>query len=183
MRKTYPSLNFKVLSSSIIDRHRIDEIIKSEKPEVIVHASDHKDTFLMEFSPKEAINSNVFGTLNLVQSAKLYNVDKFIMISTDQVVNPRNIVDASRRICEMIIHSMNINFNTEYIVERANIVNSSDNIVPFPVEYRFLLKSLEELRRLLNEGKDEDVINYIKHMVPSYKEDDQIEKMDEDKYA
>lgn len=184
LKNIHPDLQMEILNSSIRDRSMIEDIFKFHKPEVIFHRCFHKEDFLMEASLKEVIKDNVFGTLNLVEVADLYNVNNFIMISTDKVVNPTNIIDASNRIPEMILQSMNRKSNTEYMVARPeNVLNSSDDIISLPMEYRLLLKALDELSRLINEGNEEDIISYIKHIIPNYKEGNLIEKEAENKYA
>lgn len=159
------------------DRDNIDDIFESGKPEVIFHAIGYRYITLIEEDPKEIIMNNVFATLNLVQAADIYNVKKFLMISTDKVANPTNIMEASKRICEMIIQSMNAHSNTEYVTIRF------DNVIrkPIFIDYRLLLKSLGELKRLIMEGKEDGLINYIRHLVPNYEDSNEINKSSEDK--
>ena len=160
------------------DRDGIDDIFKSGKPEVIFHTIDYPYVPLMMQSSKETIMRNVFATLNLVQAADIYNVKKFIMISTDKAANPRNMMEASKKICEIIIQSINVHSNTEYMtVELDGGIGK-----PIFVDYRLLLKYLQELKRLINEEKEEDVINYIRHLVPDYEDSNEGNESTENKY-
>ena len=173
-----------ILDIVLEDRNRIDEIINLEKPEVILHGVEHRHGSIMEIDPKGAIRDNVFASLNLAQLANSHGISKFVMISTDKATKPTNIIDASHRISEMMLQSMNRISNTEYIVERpCHILKDSDDILPFPMEYRFLLKTLDELSRLVDGGSEEDLISYVKHIVPNYKESDPIEIEAKNKYA
>ena len=131
MLRKYENLNLKVLIGSFRDRDRVEEFFKAEKPDVVFHAAAHKHVPLMEVSPKEAIKNNVFGTLNLVQAADKYKVKRFVMISTDKAVNPTNIMGASKRICEMIIQSIDVNSETEFVAVRfGNVLGSNGSVIP-----------------------------------------------------
>ena len=60
----------------------------------------------METSPNEAIKNNVIGTYKTAYAALKYGTSRFVLISTDKAVNPTNIMGASKRLCEMVIQSM-----------------------------------------------------------------------------
>ena len=126
------NLDLKVLIASVRDREKIDSIFLSEKPDVVFHAAAHKHVPLMETSPGEAIKNNVFGTLNVAQAAAKYKVQKFILISTDKAVNPTNIMGATKRLCEMIIQTMNAeNKDTDYVAVRfGNVLGSNGSVIP-----------------------------------------------------
>ncbi|MFA5523146.1 MAG: nucleoside-diphosphate sugar epimerase/dehydratase [Tissierellales bacterium] len=131
LKRKYKDLNLKVFIASIRDKKRIDEIMEDNRPDVIFHAAAHKHVPLMEDNPKEAIKNNVFGTLNLAQAADTYGVKRFVMISTDKAVNPTNIMGASKRICEMIIQSIDKKSETEYVAVRfGNVLGSNGSVIP-----------------------------------------------------
>ncbi|WIV12099.1 nucleoside-diphosphate sugar epimerase/dehydratase [Proteiniborus sp. MB09-C3] len=131
LKRKYEDLNLRVFIASIRDKKRIDEIMKDIRPDVIFHAAAHKHVPLMEDNPKEAIKNNVFGTLNLAQAADTYGVKRFVMISTDKAVNPTNIMGASKRICEMIIQSIDKKSETEFVAVRfGNVLGSNGSVIP-----------------------------------------------------
>lgn len=124
-------LKLKVYIASILDRDMIFELFNRERPDVVFHAAAHKHVPLMEDSPKESINNNVFGTLNLVQAADEFGVNKFVMISTDKAVNPTNIMGASKRLCEMIIQSVDTVSQTDFVAVRfGNVLGSNGSVIP-----------------------------------------------------
>lgn len=129
--RIHKDLNLKTMIGSIRDKERVEELMYNEGPEVVFHAAAHKHVPLMEGSPKEAIKNNVFGTLNLAQTADKYGVDRFVMISTDKAVNPTNIMGASKRICEMIIQSINVTSKTNFVAVRfGNVLGSNGSVIP-----------------------------------------------------
>ena len=131
LNRNFPDLNLQVYIGSIRDKERLEEIFLIEKPQVIFHAAAHKHVPLMEDSPKEAIKNNTFGTLNLAQLSDKYNLERFVMISTDKAVNPTNIMGASKRLCEMIIQSINVTSKTEFVAVRfGNVLGSNGSVIP-----------------------------------------------------
>lgn len=123
--------NLKVYIGSVRDRERLREIFDMVKPNVVFHAAAHKHVPLMEDSPKEAIKNNVFGTHNMSIMANEYGVEKFVLISTDKAVNPTNIMGASKRLCEMVVQSMNSVSKTDFVAVRfGNVLGSNGSVIP-----------------------------------------------------
>ena len=131
LRRNYPDLNLIALIGSVRDRKRLREIYSKYKPNVVFHAAAHKHVPLMEDSPQEAIKNNVLGTFNVAEMANNFDVEKFVLISTDKAVNPTNIMGATKRMCEMIIQSLNKESSTEYVAVRfGNVLGSNGSVVP-----------------------------------------------------
>ena len=129
--RKYHNLNLKVLIASVRDKKRMDEIFNTYKPEIVFHAAAHKHVPLMEDSPCEAIKNNVFGTLNTAKISAKYNVERFVLISTDKAVNPTNIMGATKRCCEMIVQMLNKNSETEFVAVRfGNVLGSNGSVIP-----------------------------------------------------
>ena len=116
--------------ASVRDKRRIDEIMGRYYPGIVFHAAAHKHVPLMEHNPGEAVKNNVFGTLNVVNSAEEYKVKRFVMVSTDKAVNPTNIMGASKRLCEMIIQSRK-DSGTDFVAVRfGNVLGSNGSVIP-----------------------------------------------------
>lgn len=118
--------------ADVQDKERMKEVMQTYKPYVVYHAAAHKHVPLMEYNPQEAIKNNVLGTKNTAEAAKLAEVSKFVMVSTDKAVNPPNVMGATKRVAEMIIQSMNNETsNTDFVAVRfGNVLGSRGSVIP-----------------------------------------------------
>ncbi len=129
--RNIPNLNLLVLIASVRDRSKIQNVFEKYKPQIVFHAAAHKHVPLMETSPNEAVKNNVGGTKNVAEMAGQYGAERFILISTDKAVNPTNIMGATKRICEMIIQTMDKKYATEYVAVRfGNVLGSNGSVIP-----------------------------------------------------
>ncbi len=131
LRRKYPGMNLVTLIGSVRDAVRLNEIFNDYHPEIVYHAAAHKHVPLMEDSPNEAIKNNVQGTLNTAKAAIAAGTKRFVLISTDKAVNPTNIMGASKRMCEMVIQSLNGTSPTEFVAVRfGNVLGSNGSVIP-----------------------------------------------------
>lgn len=131
LKHDHPDLNLETLIASVRNTKKIDELFKEYRPDIVYHAAAHKHVPLMEDSPNEAVKNNVFGTLNVARAADKYKTKRFILISTDKAVNPTNVMGATKRMCEMIVQTMNNRSKTEYVAVRfGNVLGSNGSVIP-----------------------------------------------------
>ena len=131
LKWNHPELNLTVLIGSVRNTHRINSVMQKYKPDVVFHAAAHKHVPLMEDSPNEAIKNNVFGTYKTASAAGRNQVKKFVLISTDKAVNPTNIMGASKRMCEMIVQTLNHFYATDFVAVRfGNVLGSNGSVIP-----------------------------------------------------
>lgn len=131
LKHNYPELNLETLIASVRNEVKVNKLFEIYHPDIVYHAAAHKHVPLMEDSPNEAIKNNVFGTLNVARAADKYNVQKFILISTDKAVNPTNVMGATKRLCEMIVQTYNKRSQTEYVAVRfGNVLGSNGSVIP-----------------------------------------------------
>lgn len=131
LRRTYKDLDFETVIASVRDHIKIDEVFETYNPDIVFHCAAHKHVPLMEDSPNEAVKNNVFGTLNVARSADKCGAKKMILISTDKAVNPTNIMGATKRMCEMIIQTINKTSKTDFVAVRfGNVLESNGSVIP-----------------------------------------------------
>lgn len=107
LKRNNKDLNFITLIGSVRDYRRVEKVFDTYKPDIVFHAAAHKHVPLMEVSPVEAIKNNVRGTYNVALLSLIYDVQRFVLISTDKAVNPTSVMGATKRVCEKIIQGIN----------------------------------------------------------------------------
>lgn len=123
--------NMVAIVADVSNADRMDKIFKTYQPEIIYHAAAYKHVPFMEENPYESIRVNVMGTKILADLALKYNVQKFVMVSTDKAVNPTNIMGATKRIAEMYTTCVQKNSKTKFITTRfGNVLGSNGSVIP-----------------------------------------------------
>ena len=120
----------------LLDIKNADEVKKCfEKfqPNIIYHAAAYKHVPLLESQPLVAIKNNAIGTAQLAMLASEYNVDRFILVSTDKAINPVNNMGASKRIAEIFCRAMQLaqGNKTKFMAVRfGNVLGSAGSVLP-----------------------------------------------------
>ncbi len=123
--------NFIPIVGDIRDKNRMNTFFQEYKPTMVFHAAAYKHVPLMEYNAYEAIKVNIAGTKMLVDLSLLYNVEKFVFVSTDKAVNPTNVMGATKRIAEMYISCMHQEHKTKFITTRfGNVLGSNGSVIP-----------------------------------------------------
>jgi FlaA1/EpsC-like NDP-sugar epimerase len=131
LRDTWPGGPFAAVIGDVTDVERLDEVIATERPEIIFHAAAHKHVPLMETNPCEAVKNNVVGTLRVAEAAVRHGVEEFVLISTDKAVHPSSVMGASKRIAELIVQHLTARGPTRFVTVRfGNVLGSSGSVVP-----------------------------------------------------
>ncbi len=129
----FPEQKFKFVLADISNSHRLEKIFELYHFSMVYHAAAYKHVPLIEENPHEAIFVNVLGTKNVALLSKKYNVNRFVMVSTDKAVNPTNVMGASKRTAELFVQSLqHSNGNTtKFITTRfGNVLGSNGSVIP-----------------------------------------------------
>lgn len=120
------------LLGSVLFSSRLDEIMRVWRPATIYHAAAYKHVPIVEANVIEGIRNNVFGTLELLQSAVRAGALDFVLVSTDKAVRPKSVMGASKRLAEMLVSSLGASAGAlcVSVVRFGNVLESSGSVVP-----------------------------------------------------
>jgi FlaA1/EpsC-like NDP-sugar epimerase len=109
------------------------EVFEKYQPTIVFHAAAYKHVPLMETHPLESVRNNVVATKIVAELAADFEVDRFVLISTDKAVNPKTVMGHSKALCEWIIESLGHrrDVKTRFVAVRfGNVLNSSGSVIP-----------------------------------------------------
>ena len=114
----------------ITDRTAVFDAFDRYQPEVVLHAAAHKHVPVLEEYPVEAVNTNVFGTLNVVEASAKVGAMRFVQISTDKAVRPSSVMGASKRLAEQIVIARSPVGAAYCAVRFGNVLGSRGSVIP-----------------------------------------------------
>jgi FlaA1/EpsC-like NDP-sugar epimerase len=133
LKNKVPGCNFRIIIGDVTRGEYMEEIFIKYRPDIVFHAAAYKHVPLMEIHPHEAFRVNVGGTKILSDLAIKYKAEKFVMISSDKAVNPTNVMGATKKICELLVHSLSRRkgIKTQFITTRfGNVLGSNGSVIP-----------------------------------------------------
>lgn len=119
-----------VVLADIRDALYMDALFDQRKPEVVFHAAALKHLPMLEQYPGEAIKTNVWGTLAVLDAARNHGVDKFVNISTDKAANPISVLGYSKRLAEGLTSSVASDAEGTFLSVRfGNVLGSRGSVL------------------------------------------------------
>lgn len=125
--------DFQVVIGDVTKLETIERVFMDYAPQIVFHAAAYKHVPLMEVHPHEAFRVNVGGTKNVAELSIKYSAEKFVMISSDKAVNPTNVMGATKKICELLVHNLSQkkDLHTKFITTRfGNVLGSNGSVIP-----------------------------------------------------
>lgn len=147
----FPNQRFKFILADISNYSIMEKLFDDYQFSIVYHAAAYKHVPLIEDNPHEAIFVNIGGTKNLALLSKKYNVNRFVMVSTDKAVNPTNVMGASKRAAELFVQSLqNSSENTTKFITThfGNVLELlTDNCTTIPTHHEKIIISRDQLMK------------------------------------
>jgi FlaA1/EpsC-like NDP-sugar epimerase len=116
--------------SQVQNRLLMNDIFSACRPQLVFHAAAYKHVPMLENNPWEAISNNVLASQVIMELAQEYEVELFVLVSTDKAVRPTNVMGASKRLAELILQSLQGNGTRYMAVRFGNVIGSSGSVLP-----------------------------------------------------
>lgn len=116
--------------SDIKDYEMMDYFFNKYKPDIVFHAAALKHLNIQEKNIRDCLLTNVYGTNNILELSKKYEINNFVLISTDKAVEPSCYMGLSKRVAEILVHfhshQANVNMSS---VRFGNVIGSSGSVL------------------------------------------------------
>ncbi|MGQ0810609.1 MAG: polysaccharide biosynthesis protein [Nitrospiraceae bacterium] len=114
----------------ITDVRRLSMILDKHRPNILFHAAAHKHVPLVELNPAEALKNNCMVTRIAAEAAHRFEVERFVLISTDKAVNPSSVMGATKRVAELIVQDIARRSHTRFLTVRfGNVLGSNGSVL------------------------------------------------------
>jgi FlaA1/EpsC-like NDP-sugar epimerase len=131
-QKCLDHTNTKFAMADIRDSEKLTRMMQGI--DIVFHAAALKHVVLCERNPFEAIQTNILGVKNIINSASACNVERVIFTSTDKAVNPTNVMGTSKLMGERVITAANSNQRDETTIFAStrfgNVLGSRGSVIP-----------------------------------------------------
>lgn len=116
--------------ADIRDRARMMFLFEEHQPQVVFHAAALKHLPLLEMHPTEALKTNVWGTVSLLEAAAAVGVERFVNISTDKAASPTSVLGYTKRVAERLTANASVDASGTYLSVRfGNVLGSRGSVL------------------------------------------------------
>lgn len=131
------------IDRDILNIEKLRRYIISFKPDMIIHLAASSQVTECQKEPYLAFNNNVTGTVNVLECARLLNVSRVIVASSDKCygekseaytetmsLDPINIYDTSKACTDLIARSYRKSFSMDIVTSRfCNVIGFDQNFL------------------------------------------------------
>jgi UDP-N-acetyl-D-glucosamine 4,6-dehydratase len=122
--------NHKNYLIDIKNRERLRDVFAENRVDLVLHAAAYKHVPLCEENIDSAVENNILGSINVIDLAIEYGVDKVVIISTDKAVRPTNVMGTTKRIVELYAQNIDAGKTEIGAVRFGNVLGSSGSVIP-----------------------------------------------------
>lgn len=129
--ETFPALSRTAALVDVRNADRVTDCLLGERPDLVFHAAALKHVSMVERHPVEGVLTNVLGTWNVAEAARIAGAAQMVLISTDKAVDPSNVMGATKRLAEAVIQGQQEGSETRFSAVRfGNVLGSAGSVVP-----------------------------------------------------
>ena len=129
--ETFPTLSRTAALVDVRNADRVAACVLVETPDLVFHAAALKHVSMVERHPVEGVLTNVLGTWNVAEAARIAGAAQMVLISTDKAVDPSNVMGATKRLAEAVIQGQQEGSETRFSAVRfGNVLGSAGSVVP-----------------------------------------------------
>jgi UDP-N-acetylglucosamine 4,6-dehydratase len=137
MRHRLNNPKVKFYLGNVRDKRSIDYVMRGV--DYVFHAAALKQVPSCEFFPIEAVNTNILGAQNVLDSALQFGVKRVVVLSTDKAVYPINAMGISKAMMEKVMiakaRAQGDNNGTVFCGTRyGNVMASRGSVIPLFIE-------------------------------------------------
>ena len=117
---------------SVLDPSALNDVFSNNSVDIVIHAAAYKHVPLVEKNLLVGVKNNIFGTKILTEIASKYQIDRFILVSTDKAVQPQSYMGFTKKVSEHLVKLFSQRFSkiNYSIVRFGNVLGSSGSVIP-----------------------------------------------------
>ncbi len=117
---------------SVLDPSALNDVFSNNSVDIVIHAAAYKHVPLVEKNLLVGVKNNIFGTKKLAEIASKYEIDRFILVSTDKAVQPQSYMGFTKKVSEHLVKLFSERFSkiNYSIVRFGNVLGSSGSVIP-----------------------------------------------------
>ncbi len=128
--RQHKNINFAL--GDVRDRDRMIQLMTGI--DIVLHSAAFKHVSLCEKSPRDAVQTNILGTQNVIDAAIANNVERVLFTSSDKAVNPTNVMGTSKLMGERLMTAANMQKRGEGPIFAStrfgNVLGSRGSVIP-----------------------------------------------------